>query len=403
VIAGLETVLRDLLGEAAHVECDRSGMPCVAPRNEEALARLLQSASEASWKVRIEGHGHWMPADAPADFVVTTRCLEEIPYFSPADLVATVGAGLSWSELQRHLADQGAWVALDAPGNERTAGSIVSTGTAGSLRGSHGNARDHVLGLTLVTGDGRVLHLGGIVVKNVAGFDIAKLATGSFGAFGIITAVTFRLRAVPSTETTLLGTGMRDALLGAVEEILVAGITPAALELLCPAASGTADWRLAVRLIGSKAEVAATRDTVCGAANIKLLELTADEASRQWHSILSGTTEHPTTIRLGALPSSIGPALDLIAHHLAGGCSTVATAAGSIRWSGTATVEELRLLRDAAAQRQIPLTFERGPWSIRESIGHFGAYREGVGPLVRKLRETFDPAGILVTSLEAQP
>ena len=148
--------------------------------------------------------------------------------------------------------------------------------------------------------------------------------------------------------------------------------------------------------------MAATRDAVRGAANSKLLELSADDASRQWHSILSGATGHPTTIRLGALPSSIDRVLDLVAHHLAEGWTTVTTGAGSIRWSGAATLEELRLLRSAAAQQEIPLTLERGPWSIREAFGHFGAYREQVGRLVRGLRETFDPAGILVAPLEAQ-
>ena len=399
----LEKRLRTLLGNAAIVECDSSGKPQVAPRSEEALSMLLHAASESNWHVRIDGLGHWMPTDAPADLVVTTRCLDSVPYFSPADLVATAGAGISWSTLQQHLVDDGAWVTLDAPGTERTVGSVVSTGTAGSLRGSYGNVRDHVLGLTLITGDGRVLRLGGIVVKNVAGFDIAKLATGSFGAFGIITSVTFRLRAVPRADATLLATGVRDTLLAAAHAILATGVTPAALELLSPTVAGTHDWGLAVRLVGSNAEVAAARDTVRGAADVKLIGLSTDDASKQWHAVVSGAAVNPTTLRLGALPFSIERALDLIAHHLSEGWTTVTTGVGSIRWSGTATLEELRLLRHTAAQQEIPLTLERAPWSIRAAFGHFGAYREGVGRLVQGLRQEFDPAGILVTSVEPQP
>jgi glycolate oxidase FAD binding subunit len=403
VTVGLEKSLRDLLGDAAVVESDQSGKPRVAPRNEDALSTLLRSASYANWKVRIDGGGSWMPADAPADLIVTTRCFDEISYFSPDDLVATAGAGLSCDGLQHHLADRRAWVAIDAPGGERTAGSIVSTATAGSLRGSYGNVRDHVLGLTLVTGDGRVLRVGGTVVKNVAGFDIAKLVTGSFGAFGIITSVTFRLRAVPRADRTLLGTGTRDTLLGTAKEILAAGLTPAALELLSPSAFGTSDWGLAVRIVGSSPEAMAMRDTVCGAASIDLLELSADEAATRWHATRSAVTGHPTTIRIGTLPSTIALVLDIMAQHLSDGYSTVAVAAGSIRWSGSATLEELRQLRDATAQHQAPLTLERSSWPIRRSFGHFGAYREGIGPLVHMLRSAFDPAGILVTSLESQP
>ena len=114
--------------------------------------------------------------------------------------------------------------------------------------------------------------------------------------------------------------------------------------------------------------------------------------------------ERPVTLRIGAAPSSLEQALDLVALHLdervADWISTTLPA-GVIRWSGNAQPHELRRLRNAAAQLEWPLTLERAPWEVRAAVGHFGAYREGVGLLVQRLRAAFDPAGVLVTGIDA--
>jgi FAD/FMN-containing dehydrogenase len=279
---------------------------------------------------------------------------------------------------------------------------VVASGTAGPLRGGFGGVRDHVLGLTLVTGDGRVLKAGGIVVKNVAGFDLVKLATGSFGAFGVVTTTTFRLRTVPRASVTLLGNGPRPQLLDAAGEILAAGITPVALELLSPAGSGGTGCELAIRLVGSNAEVAAARDAIRRVTDIALPEVSPSDTPRLWHTILSRTTHYPLTVRLGALPSSIDRTLDLTSHYLTEGWTTASMGVGVVRWSGAAPPEDLRRLRHAAAQLEIPVTLERATWNIRAAVGHFGAYREGVGQIVSGLRHVFDPARVIVSPLESE-
>ncbi len=375
----------------------------MAPRSEEEAALILRTASEAGWRVRVEGARSWSHEDAPADVALTTQRLSDIPYLDPADLVATAQAGVRWNDLRGALADQGAWVALDPPGTGRTVGSVVAAATAGPLRGAFGNVRDHILGLTLVTGDGRVVRPGGRVVKNVAGFDLAKLATGSFGVFGVITSVTLRLRAVPRADMTLVATGMRDALLGAARRILDAGITPGALELLAPTDTQATDWTLAVRLLGAGAEVQAMRDAAGGAAGLALAELPARESAQLWSDIRAGAESGPTTVRLGTLPSALAGALDLLAHHLPEAWLSVTVGSGTIRWSGDATHDGVKLLRHQAAQQEMPLTLERAPWSVREAIGHFGAYREGVGRLVGQLRRAFDPHGTLVVPVDSAP
>ena len=186
-----------MLGPEAVVDTDASGMPRVAPRSADGVALVLQAAAAEGWRVRIEGRGSWVPADAPADLALTTRLLARVVQLDAADLVASVEAGVLWGDFQQQLAEHGVWVAADPPGEGRTVGSVVATGTAGPLRTGFGALRDQVLGATVVTGQGRIVHAGGRVVKNVAGYDLTKLATGSFGSLGVVTSVNLRLRAVP--------------------------------------------------------------------------------------------------------------------------------------------------------------------------------------------------------------
>jgi hypothetical protein len=100
------------------------------------------------------------------------------------------------------------------------------------------------------------------------------------------------------------------------------------------------------------------------------------------------------------LGGGIDDTLDLLAHDLDEGLVAAGAAAGLIRWTGDAPVERLRGLRRTAAGREIPMTLERAPWPVRRALGHFGAYREGVGQLVGRLRDTFDPGQCLSVALE---
>lgn len=391
-----------MLGSDAVVDTDTSGMPRVAPRTEDAVALVMQAAANDGWRVRIEGHGSWVPADAPADLALTTRGLERVARLDAADLVASVEAGVLWGDLQRALADQGVWVAADPPGEGRTVGGVVATGTAGPLRTGFGAMRDQVLGATLVTGEGHIARAGGRVVKNVAGYDLTKLATGSFGSFGIVTSVNLRLRAVPRADSTLVGTGERDTLIEAARAIQEAGITPASLEVLSPLAAGREGWTLAVRFVGSAPAVDAERQVASGAASVPLAALEARDAGDFWRGALAGAARSAVTLRIGTLATAMDDALDLLLHHLDEQWIMAGVGAGGLRWAGDAPVDRIRLLRHAAAQREMPLTLERGLWPMREQLGHFGAYREGVGQLVSALREAFDPAGILVVPLADQ-
>jgi FAD/FMN-containing dehydrogenase len=340
-------------------------------------------------------------ADAPADLALSTRGLDRVVSVSPADLVATVEAGTPMESLRRRLADEGMWLAIDPPGRpERSLGSVVATGTAGPLRHGFGPVRDHVLGCTVATGDGRLVRAGGRVVKNVAGYDLTKLQVGGFGGFGIIVEVHLRLRALPRADVTLIARGPRDTLTSAARDLIAAELLPGALELLSPALAGEPDWTLAARFAGTDAAVQGAVRRLSSQGDLAWQPLPADRTAAFWGLVARGSLGGPMTLRLGVLGDGVDETIDLLAHDLDEGLVSAGAGAGMIRWTGDAPVDRLRAVRRAAASREIPMTLERAPWPVRRALGHFGAYREGVGQLVDRLRDSFDPGHSLSVALE---
>jgi len=395
--------VRALLGEGAVLErTSPDETPRVAPGSPDAVALLLATAHDEGWRVRVEGAGTWLPTDAPADLAVTTRRLDRVPAIHPQDLAATAEAGVGLDLLRQQLADRGAWLALDPPGLAgRTLGSVVATATAGPLRLGYGAVRDHLLGVTFVTGDGRLVQAGGQVMKNVAGYDLPKLQAGSFGAFGVIVLVHLRLRALPRADHTYLLEGAREDLAQMADDIRAAGLQPAALELLSPALARRERWALAVRIAGSAALVEAEETGLRAATGGRFAGLRADEAQAFWMRAAEGFATRTITFRIGGLPDATDELLDLLQHQVGDEWISAGPGAGAIRWGGDTTVERLLHLRRALAALEVPLTLERAPWEIRRAVGHFGAYREGVGPLVSGLRRTFDPGGRIVAAIES--
>jgi FAD/FMN-containing dehydrogenase len=395
------TRLRKTLGESA-VDRDAAGIPRAAPESTEDVAAVCALAHAEGWRIRIEGRGTWLLPDAPADLVLTLRAMDQMGQLSPADLVATAQAGVTLETLRRHLAEEGMWLAIDPPGRpDRTIGSIAATGTAGPLRLGSGPIRDQILGATFVTGDGRVVQAGGRVVKNVAGYDLTKLHIGGFGGFGILTELHLRLRALPRADATLIARGSRDHLLALSRAVLEVPLSPAALELLSPALAAEPEWVLAARFLGPDEAVQGDLRRLPEENGIGWEPLAPERCSAFWALTSRASLSGLVTLRMGALSAGLDETIDLLAHDLDEGLLSAGAGDGMVRWTGETTPERVRRLRGAAATREIPVTLERAPWSIRHVVGHFGAYREGVGRLVDRLRQTYDPGFRLSVALEA--
>ncbi len=385
------------LGDA--VTLDGSGLARVAPASTDALATALGVANENQWRVRIEGSGTWMPTDAPADLVVTTQRLDRIISIASADLVTTVQAGVGVGALAHSLAAHRAWLALDPPGApERSIGSVLATATPGPARYRFGTVRDHVLGTTVVTGDGRVVRAGGSVVKNVAGYDLTKLQIGGFGAFGVIADVNLRLRAVPAARLLLTATGDLDPLFHAGRALVDASVDATTIELLSPGVTNRTDWMLIVELAGTEAGLDAELARSAALAPVLRPAPDAGIAATLAQAFLEG----PISLRAGALPPSLPALADAVESRLGAGRMSLGVGGGGFRWAGSASAPDLLDLRQWLAEQEVPVTIERAPWAIRHAIGHFGAFREGVGTLTGRLRAVFDPNNILAAPLEGQ-
>ena len=169
---------------------------------------------------------------------VILRCdrLTNIIEHEPADLVATVEAGITLSELNRVLGDSGQWLPLDPPDDGRaTLGGIAATGLGGAQSFGYARPRSYVLGMRVALADGRAIKAGGRVVKNVAGYDMCKLLVGSYGTLGVITELILKLRPRPEREATVVARAVDfSSLLSAARKVITSPLLPVAVELLSP-------------------------------------------------------------------------------------------------------------------------------------------------------------------------
>lgn len=160
--------------------------------------------------------------------------LDRFVEHEPGDLTATVQSGMTFARLQTALRERGQWLSLDPPDPDRaTVGGVVAANASGPRRHLYGTARDQLIGVTVVTADGALVHGGGKVVKNVAGYDLPKLFVGSYGTLGVIVELTVRLRPVPEAErwVRMRFERLKDAGT-AVRAIMSADLIPSAVELL---------------------------------------------------------------------------------------------------------------------------------------------------------------------------
>ncbi|MDE3127945.1 MAG: FAD-binding protein [Gemmatimonadota bacterium] len=171
-----------------------------------AVADRVRDAAERRTRLRVRAGGHWMHANRPvaADAELPLAACAGISEYVPGDLTLTAGAATTLGEIADATRAHGQWLALDPFGSDDgTVGATVATASSGPLAAAFGTPRDQLLGVEFVTGAGDVVRAGGRVVKNVAGFDLARLVTGAWGTLGAITEVTVRLRARPAGDETL--------------------------------------------------------------------------------------------------------------------------------------------------------------------------------------------------------
>ncbi|MDQ4080878.1 MAG: FAD-binding protein, partial [Gemmatimonadota bacterium] len=268
----------------------------------------VRDAARGGAALRIAGRGTWLDAGRP---VQSTRTLSLATYsgvvqYEPGDFTLTARAGITLEEIAQATLPHRQFLALDPYGDgSGTLGATVATAASGPMAHAFGAPRDNVIGLEIVTGDGSVVRSGGRVVKNVAGFDLTRLFTGSWGTLGAITEVSVRLRALPAVdETFTMPVDDRPGALAVlVRALRAASIAPYALELLGARAASTLSLgttpTLLVRVGGNMASLRAQRDVL---SRLGLLRPADPEV---WPALRAIEPRDAVVARLSSMPSRI--------------------------------------------------------------------------------------------------
>jgi glycolate oxidase FAD binding subunit len=384
----------------------------VEPRSVDEAARVMAWANEAGAKLAPRGSGSkmgWGNVPRGIDVVLSTLQLDQLVEHAAGDMTATVQAGLELGQLQQALGREGQMLALDPPfSNRATIGGLVATNDSGPLRLRYGGIRDQVLGVTLVRADGVVTRAGGKVVKNVAGYDLSKLVTGSLGTLGLIVQATFRLYPRPDESQTLLVRASSVEQASALMlELLDAPLVPTGLTLRW---RGEAGCELFLRLSGVAASVAAQSDRAHEIIRTHQLEsstLTGAQADAAWQDLIESpwsASENALVARLSVLPTEAAPALlglQEIAQQTGLRANAVINAhgLGVVRLEDSQSAENGMLtaaeeLRQSVSKRHGTLVMLSLPLSVKPRLDVWGPAPDAL-PLMRRVKTQLDPKRVL--------
>jgi glycolate oxidase FAD binding subunit len=387
------------------------------PRTVEEVKEVMTAAAAEGWAVVPSGRGLSLAGGEACerlDVVLSTSRMDGTVDYEPADLTLSVEAGASLEAVANLTAGEGQWLPMEPPGSSSaTLGGAFAYAFGGPLGTSFGRPRDLILGLTCVTGDARILRLGGRVVKNVAGFDLLKLLVGSQGTLGVITEVTVRLYPIPATETFLVARSDEATdLVPAARAVATAPLLPASVELGGRPGRGAA--ALVVRLRGSPEAVAADAHALRAVA--PGLTRVDDAEGRALVAELRGLEARWAVAARLALPASrLGEGVRLLASlGTADADADAGRGAGAPCFVADPNVGVFRLGMDAPGQaeedRLAPLlvdlrreaeklggslTLVQAPAGLMGRVGARGGLPAGVGRIHRGLKRSFDPSGTL--------
>jgi glycolate oxidase FAD binding subunit len=369
------------------------------PADAAECARALADAAANRRTVRIRGSGtkSYIGDVGPTDVDLGTERIAGVIDHVPADLTVTVRGGTRMADVAAALARAGQFLPLDPPhADEATVGGVIAANSNGFWRSRYGGVRDLLIGTRTALADGTVARAGGLVVKNVAGYDLDKLLVGSFGTLGVIVEATFKVLPLPEKSDGLVARFDRPAEAFAAADAAVRGASR--VEACAIERSADGAWRLAVQARGGAPTVErALRDArrEIKARRGDAAEL-ADELG-QWRELPARAIDG-ALVRV-ALPLAASAAFAESASRLESFAELVIDAA-----SGIARVhlvdEDDEVIRDAEAlllaARMVGGAgrIERRAEQLRSRLRTWPNRPNG-DFLMRRIKEAFDPAGIL--------
>ena len=373
------------------------------PDSPQAFADTLKHASAARLATVIRGGGTklaWGRQPASVDLVISTTRLKRLIAHRHGDLTATVQAGMTLRDLNVALRAERQWLPIDSAFDEATIGGIVATNDSGPSRHRNGTPRDLVIGITLALTDGRLVKAGGTVVKNVAGYDLGKLVSGSHGSLAGIVDVTFKLVPVPPSSATLVVEyADAGALAHDVATLDASQIEPAAFDIRVDPGRPRflqLKLRIATSPAARDAQIAAARALTRGEA----ATLTDDAERATWREQMEVMSQGDATVRFSWLPSRLPGVLSLVTDLMRGPDKVNilfagrVLGAGTIALSGHATSVASAIERFRASDDVGNVVLLRGSHELKQRVDVWGAERAS-NRVARALKNTFDPAGIL--------
>jgi len=341
----------------------------------QGFSEQIADASATGTPLRIRGGGSkdWYGQDLQGALLDTTA-YRGITDYEPTELVITARCGTPLAEIEEHLTPHGQMLAFEPPhfGTNATLGGMVATGLSGPRRQAAGSVRDFVLGAALMNGQGELLRFGGKVMKNVAGYDVSRLLTGSLGMFGLIAEVSLKVLPKPVEELSLR--------LEMTQEEALRRLNEWGGQPLPISASSWADGVLALRLSGARSAVEAARARIGGEVLIDA-EAWWRALREQDNAFFAEAARHPNGLWRLSLPTA-APPLYLPGRQL-------------IEWGGAQrwllTDADAAAIRAAASGAGGHATLFRG--GARDA-GVFHPLAPAVRTIHKQLKNAFDPAGV---------
>lgn len=386
----------------------------IYPETQAQLSDVVACCAQNNWVILPCGSGsklHWgglVKVDPTTHYqeIIVVSCdrLNGLIEHAVGDLTVTVEPGIKYAELQATLAKTGQFLAIDPAYPETaTLGGIIATADTGSLRQRYRGVRDMLLGISLVRSDGKIAKAGGRVVKNVAGYDLMKLFTGSYGTLGIISQVTLRVYPIQEASGTVVLVGEREHIAKATQTLLSSALTPVAVELLSTNLVKELDLGKAVGLIvrfqtviGSVEEQLQKLLEVGNSLGLNCIrycdyevELWNKLKQKIWHS------HRKTEIicKIGVMPNQAVETLNQVALETGLGLIHAGSGLGELHFNSVnpETILELRQWCESIGGF---LTVLAAPLEIKQKLDVWGYNQNGLD-MMRRIKQKFDPQNIL--------
>jgi glycolate oxidase FAD binding subunit len=391
------------------------------PATEWELQRTLVEATKSGTPVEVIGNGTKRAIGRPtnAGLMMTTSSLTGVRLYEPSELVMAARAGTPIARIEADLASQNQMLAFEpvdlAPlvgeaGGQGTIGALFAMNMSGSRRNAVGAARDHLLGVTALSGEGVAFRSGGRVMKNVTGLDIARTIAGSWGTLAVLTEVTFKVMPRPEETATLILLGLEDAI--AIEALTAAMASPYEVtgavhlqkalvaRLWHPTLRTEPRSVTAVRIENFAPSIAyrtqRLKDELKVFGDIELLDnagsLAFWDELRQL-SVLQGSTA--PLWRISTAPTAGPKVVAAISGFMP--CHAYYDWAGGLVWAEVLPTSDAGAadIRRVIASHGGHATLIRADAGVRAAIDVFQPLEPGIARLSAKVKQVFDPAGIL--------